>query len=381
MTRTASWLAAATLLMLLGLLVTSSVAGARPVASLQDDQLPNFDGPALAARQDELAATGVGVTRVDVIWSDVAPARPANAADPADPAYNWARYDEIMRGFADRGITVFADFYHTPAWASRTRAPGAAPRAPDAGRFAQALATRYSGRYPDPLRAGTLPRLAAIEIWNEPNIRRFLQPQCAKRRGRAAERVSPRLYAAMLAASYKRIKAVSPGTTVIAGVTGPAGSTPRFCEPDVSVGAIDFIKDLAKERPNFDAFSVHFYPIGLPRQAFFVPSWNALNRVIFAIDKIRPGRPIHVTETGYHTSYNRFHRYFVSEDQQAVAVDQTFEMAARHPRVEVVNWFNMQDNPFWTGGVLRQDFSRKPSWERFSAVARAHPPTGAWVPQ
>lgn len=376
--RGASWLTAV-VVATLGLLLAGSVASARPIASLQDDQLPNFEGAALAARQDTLAATGVKVTRVDVIWSDVAESRPANAGDPADPAYKWDRYDQIMRGFAARGITVMLDFYSTPKWASRTKQTGDAPRAADAGRFAQALAARYSGSHPDPF-GGTLPAARAIEIWNEPNIPRFFQPQCAQRRGKRAETVSPRLYAAILAASFSRIKAVSPNTIVIAGVTGPAGSTPRFCETGVATGAVDFIKGLAKERPSFDAFSIHFYPIGLPTQAFFVPSWNTLDRVIRAVDRIRPGRAIHVTETGYHTSYNRFHRYFVSEDQQAVSVDQTFQMAARHPRVDVVNWFNMQDNPFWTGGLLRDDLSRKPSWDRFVAAAAAHPPDGPWVP-
>ncbi len=377
MSRRAVWLVAA-LAATLGVLLAAAIASGRPIASLQDDQLPNFEGAVLAERQDMLADTGVKVTRVDVIWSDVAKRRPASAGDPADPAYDWDRYDQIMRGFAARGITVLLDFYSTPKWASRTKRPGAAPRAPDAGRFARALAARYSGTFPDPA-GGTLPAARAIEIWNEPNIPRFFQPQCAKRRGKRAESVSPRLYAAILAASYARIKAVSPDTIVVAGVTGPAGSTPRFCETGVATGAVDFIKGLAKERPNFDAFSIHFYPIGLPRQAFFVPSWNTLDRVIRTVDRIRPGRPIHVTETGYHTSYNRFHRYFVSEDQQAVSVDQTFEMAARHPRVKVVNWFNMQDNPFWTGGLLRGDLSRKPSWDRFSAVAAAHPPYGPWA--
>lgn len=375
--RITTWLTAA-VIVTLGLLIASGFAAARPIASVQDDQLPNYTGPALEARLDLVADSGAKVTRIDVLWSDVAKQRPAKAGDPGDPAYDWSRYDQIMRGLAARGIAVMADFYDTPKWASRTKQVGAAPRAADAGRFAQALAARYSGSYPDP-QGGTLPAVIALEIWNEPNISRFFQPQCAKRRGQPAESVSPRIYAAMLAASFARIKKVSPNTIVVAGVTGPAGSTPNFCETGVATGAIDFIKGLAKERPDFDAFSVHFYPIGLPRQAFFTPSWNTLDRVIATVDRIRPGRPIHVTETGYHTSYNRFHRYFVSEEQQAVSVDQTFEMAARHPRVDVVNWFNMQDNPFWTGGLLRDDLSRKPSWDRFAAAAAAHPPDGPWA--
>ena len=54
-----------------------------------------------------------------------------------------------------------------------------------------------------------------------------------------------------------------------------------------------------------------------------------------AVDRLRKGIPIYVTETGYHTSYNRYHRYFVSERQQAAWVDQTFRQAARFPRVQL----------------------------------------------
>ena len=93
------------------------------------------------------------------------------------------------------------------------------------------------------------------------------------------------------------------------------------------------------------------------------------------MDRLRPGAPIHVTETGYHTSYNRFHRYFVSEAQQAAWVDETMTAAAARTRASsVVTWFNFQDNPRWTGGLLRVDGSRKPSYDRFAAAAAAYPP-------
>ena len=106
-------------------------------------------------------------------------------------------------------------------------------------------------------------------------------------------------------------------------------------------------------------------------EAFFVPSWSTLPRVARQVDRLRAGAPIHVTETGYHTSYNRFHQYFVSEAQQAAWVDETMTAAAAQPRVSVVTWFNFQDNPRWTGGLLRIDGSRKPSYDRFAAAAAA----------
>jgi hypothetical protein len=360
-------------------LAVAGGAAAAPIVSLQDDNLVNVRGAVLEQRLDAIAATGVRVTRVDVLWREVAPRRPADARDPADPAYDWSRYDAIVRGLHARGVAVMLDFYLTPAWASRSGEGTAAPRPADGARFAGALALRYSGAYPDPA-GGVLPAIRSLEIWNEPNLPGFWMPQCRNRRGRAVL-VSPRVYAALLAASYREVKRAAPAIEVVGGVTGPAGRSPASCPRDgrAAAGSLDFARMVADEGPRLDAWSLHLYPLGGPLQAFFVPSWNTLPQVLRQVDRLRPGAPIHVTETGYHTSYNRFHRYFVSEAQQAAWVDETVVAAARQPRVQVVTWFNFQDNPRWTGGLLRGDGSRKPSYDRFVAQAAANPPPPGWT--
>ena len=365
---------------LLALAIGAASALGAPIVSLQDDNLVNVRGAELEARLDALAATGVKVTRIDVLWRDVAPTRPADARDPADAAYDWSRYDQIVRGLTTRGIAAILDFYVTPVWASRSGTRAAAPRAADGGRFAGAIARRYSGAFPDPL-GGLLPRVGRFEVWNEPNLPGFWMPQCRQKAGRALL-VSPRAYAALLAAAYREIHAANPTAQVIGGVAGPAGRSPTTCPDDgaAAVGSLDFARLVADEGPPLDAWSLHLYPLGGPLQAFFVPSWSSLPRVARQVDRLRPGAPIHVTETGYHTSYNRFHRYFVSEAQQAAWVDETVVAAAQNPRVQVVTWFNFQDNPFWTGGLLRGDGTPKPSYARFVAQAAANPPPPGWAP-
>lgn len=365
---------------LIALALAVAPAFGAPIVSLQDDNLVNVRGPELEARLDALAATGTKVTRVDVLWREVAPTRPADARNPADPAYDWSRYDQIVRGLAARGITTILDFYVTPVWASRSGERTAAPRAADGARFAGAIARRYSGSFSDPL-GGTLPEVRRIEVWNEPNLPGFWRPQCRQRGGRSVL-VSPRAYAALLAAAYREIHAANPRAQVIGGVTGPAGRSPARCPAggDAGTGSLDFTRLVANEGPPIDAWSLHLYPLGSPLQAFFTPSWNTVAQAIRQVDRLAPGAPIHVTETGYHTSYNRFHRYFVSEAQQAAWVDETVVAAGRIPRVQVVTWFNFQDNPRWTGGLLRGDGSRKPSYDRFAAQAAANPPPPGWAP-
>ena len=142
-------------LALMALALAAAPAAAAAVVALQDDALINAPTPELLAeRLDALAATGARVTRVDVLWSQVARSRPQDPRDPADAAYEWGRYDAILRGLAERGIEAIVDYYPTPRWASRARRPrpSDAPRAADAAAFAGALARRYSGSWPDPPR-------------------------------------------------------------------------------------------------------------------------------------------------------------------------------------------------------------------------------------
>jgi len=367
--------------------ITGALAGAATLAlaipahgaipALQDDQLHNLSGPALDQRLDLLKSSGTKVTRVDVIWRWVAPTRPADPMNPADPAYDWSRYDQMISGLVARDITPMITYYWTPTWAGRTGKPNAAPRIADAAYFAAAIARRYNGTWADG-RGGVLPLVRRIEIWNEPNIATFWFPQCRRQKGRYVM-TSARQYSALVAAAYPRVKAASPASIVTAGVTGPVGGS-RCDKADSSVGTITFAKEMIRHRVPIDAWSMHLYPIGSPAKAYFVPSWRTIPQITKLVDRLKRGAPIYVTETGYHTSYNRYHRYFVSEAQQASWLDQTYRVANRYPRVEVAVWFNLQDNPFWTGGLLRSDMTQKPAWSRFVAQASGSARPGSWAP-
>lgn len=365
------------LLAIIALLTVPGAAGAAVVA-LQDDALGNFPpGPRLDERLDLLASSGARVTRMDVLWYRVAPTAPRRPRDPADPAYRWSQIDATMRGLRARGIVPMLTFHGTPPWASRSGRRNAAPRLADAARFAAALARRYRGDWAPPGQE-PLPSVRRIEVWNEPNLPFFYAPQCRRIRGRVVL-TAARRYAALLRAAYREIKAANPAAIVIGGVTGPASSTGRDCGPDAATSALDFLAVLAREKPPLDAYSQHIYSLGSPARGPYFPSWRTLKRLERAVDRVRRGVPIHITETGYHTSYNRFHRYFVSEAQQAAWLEQTYRVAARRPRIGAVVWFNLRDNPFWTGGLLRADFTRKPSFARFARLAQRNPPPEDWT--
>ena len=149
--RTLGALAAATAVGALAVPATG-VAG---VAALQDDVLTTAPLASIPTRIDMVKQTKAKVTRIDILWSLVAPNPPANAADPNDPAYDWSRLDAIFTGLAQAGITPIVSTYSTPDWAVAGRnIPHAttlynpnAPRPAQFAQFMQAVATRYNGTF------------------------------------------------------------------------------------------------------------------------------------------------------------------------------------------------------------------------------------------
>jgi hypothetical protein len=374
------------LLTLVAVLTTAAPAlAARPVAvALQDDQITNDMSPVtVTARAELFAGTGARITRVGVDWSTISPTRPAVVADHADPAYRWDGLDRVMRGFADRGVATMVVIYGTPAWATPSGKWNAPPPPGIFGRFVGALAQRYSGRSTDASGAA-LPQVKSISPGNEPNLPFWISPQCQRVRGKWVP-LSPVVYAGMLRASYPRIKAANPDIVVVAG-ENLAGGDQGCTGPNTTLGTLTFLREVHKNlgrtrRVPFDAVAQHLHPIGPPHRSPFFPSWSTLNRVTTLVNTMHPrGRmPILVTETGYTTAYSAFHRYFVTETQQANWLELTYQLAEREPQVELVVWFNLQDNWDWPAGLYRDDGTAKPSLARFRQVAARYPVPAKWA--
>jgi hypothetical protein len=353
------------ILVVVGLVVLSGDDAVDPpgaIVALQDDRLPVAPIETLPERLNLIEETGVTTTRLDIQWAAIAPSRPADPRDPADPAYDWARADLIMLGLSERGITPIVSQYNTPAWASGGRSePGIVENtlAPDPDAYADfmfAVATRYSGAMTSP-GGDTLPEVRRFEIWNEPNLAGFLKPQFE-----GGEPVSLDNYAAMVRAAHPAIKEANPDAIVIAGVGGPRSST-----SETGLSAIDWARGLVDRDIPLDAYSQHIYPARGPLEVTsVVPSWSSIGRFLDELDAFRPGLPLYITEAGYTTAATPFRRSAVSEDQQADYLDQIYDLPQLEAeRIKTVVWFNFQDNVNWPAGLLREDGSRKPSYDRF----------------
>ena len=298
-------------------------------------------------------------------------AGPANATDPADPAYDFSRADTIMRGLADRGITPILSVYSTPAWSSggAVDAIGGpinrlAPEPADYGEFMAAVATRYNGSLRRPRRGRPCPRCATTRSGTSPTSR----ASCSRPR-RAAEARSTSTPTSC-APPTRRSRARTPAPQVIAGVGGPRSST-----TPTGVGAIEWLRGLRERDVPLDAYSQHVYPAAAPTvETEVVPSWSSIGRVIDELDAWRadPAIPLYITEAGYTTAATRFRDTKVTEAQQAEYLTQIFSLPQlRTDRIKAVVWFNLQDNADWPAGLLRDvTLDPKPSYERFLQVVR-----------
>jgi len=302
------------------------------------------------------------VVKTTVGWYSVAEQQPANAADPFDPAYNWNDVDEFVREAQDRDLEVLLTVYGTPSWAgpARNQLPR---RLADLQDFARAMATRYSGRYP------SFPFVRFYSVWNEPNLNLFLSPQYVGSRS-----VGPALYAQLFRAAYTGFKLGSPTAQVALGETSA-----RKVSTSPSHAPARFAELLSKVRPKlrFDAYAHHPYgnPANQPptqKVAWPNVSMSSLTRFGASLDKWfgRKNIPLWLTEYGHETRPED--PVGVSYAQQASYLQTAFAMAKAQPRVQMLIWFVLRDEPraLWQSGLMTLDGLAKPALARFSALAK-----------
>jgi hypothetical protein len=225
---------------------------------VQDDAQLLYRGPGAADRAVRtLAALGADSVQLTASWSGLAPAptastppsRPFRARESRTyPPAGFARLDHAVRAATAAGVRVQIDLgFWAPRWAVAQPGPDPARerQAPDPrafAAFAEAVARRYTGRFPDPGRRGRrLPAVRLWTTWNEPNNPDFLLPQW-QRDGAAWRPASPHVYRGMHEAAYDAIKRVDPRDFVLVGGTMPNG---RDIGPGGGIRPLRFLRELA----------------------------------------------------------------------------------------------------------------------------------------
>jgi hypothetical protein len=245
--------------------------------------------------------------------------------------------------------------------------------------FAQAIAARYSGRYPG------FPFVRFWSVWNEPNLNRFLTPQF-DRRGRS---VAPRNYARLYAAGYAGIKAGNPLARVAIGETSARGRDRhvRGFSDTHSPGRFARLVAKANPRLRFDAWAHHPYPVTPRSRPGQVVSWPnvslaTLPRFVNRLNRWfgRKSTQIWVTEYGYRTRPEDV--FGIPYARQAAYVWQAITIARRKPFVGMFIWFIYQDGrhgPWHSGLYTRTGAPKDRAPTSFRAVAARVDPRNAVI--
>jgi hypothetical protein len=372
------------------------------LVGINDEPDTLYGNPATAFAT--LTALRVQVLRVNLYWGGtkwaVANKKPTDATDPGDPAYNWALYDRLVRYASDNNVKVLFTFLFTPSWANGGKAKSVAPtNAKDLQDFAYAAAERYSGLWIPPswqqnasLGIGNtpLPKVSMWTAWNEPNNPLWLTPQY-KRVGGKWRVESAYQYAKICNAVYTGVhsvvisatQGVVQGEQVACGVTGPKGND----APATSRASVDPLTFLSAAKKygmkKFDVYAHHPYAADGGEPPSFVPAGNQKRRIQLAninvlidqLTKLYGPKRLWITEYGYQTNPPDNRTGFgISWAKQALYMKQAYAMARKNPRIDMMLWFLVRDEPNlggWQSGLETVTGRKKPAWSAFLSLARS----------
>ena len=279
------------------------------------------------------------VVRTDVPWSVMEPTGPNQ---PNQPTLAFA--DRLVSDAAADNIKVIMTAESTPCWASsapasllNTCVPGISSKAntwpptnpATYATFVASLAQRY----------GT--RLAAIEIWNEPdqaNELYFAGPE------------KPQHYAAVLRAAYPAIKQANPNVLVLAGSI--VGANGVFLRALYAAGIKGY----------YDGLAVHYYTLTLA-------SLRAIHEVQVANGDTTP---LWLDEFGWSSCWPRYkiqqEQACVTAQTQALNITNTFRSLARTPYIAAEVFYQMGGSVSENFGALNANGTHKPAFAALSKV-------------
>ncbi|MGI8461541.1 MAG: GH39 family glycosyl hydrolase [Solirubrobacterales bacterium] len=336
----------------LAVLAAAAVAGALLLRSDSEDAPPpvrfGFNNNAVAegiASPEQTAALiaslGGRIDRVQLGWDRLEPRR---------GDHDWSLPDAIYAADREHGIQPLFNLAFAPEWANGGVCPEGVPgchAAPTAEHFgdyartAAALARRY-------------PEAVGIEVWNEPNLPYFWNPQ-----------PDPAAYSELLEVTYRAVKAAAPKMTVAGGATASS----EIERPGQFLD-VEFLREIERNGAldAMDAVSLH-----APLEQHDPTAGTAVLDVEEVREALPSGGdlPLWVTETGITTTGERA----ISPAGQGLAAINLSERLPEIPGVEMVLIHTLVDasnygptHPETGYGVVAPDLSPKPA---FCAVARA----------
>jgi hypothetical protein len=311
---------------------------------------------------------GAGIWEYTLDWRQAAPARPADAQNPADPAYAWpAELDQAVSEAAKYKIRVSLLIRSTPSWANGGKASNWVPKQPaDLANFVTAAARRY-------------PSVRLWMIWGEPSRHENFMPLTPEKarstRLTRKQARAPRFYARMLDASYGALKAVRSSNLVIGGNTFTAGDITPY-------NWVRYLKLPNGHRPRMDLYGHNPFTGRRPRtnapQDHYVVDISDLGTFTRFLDRSglrgTGGRKLKLflSEFFWPTDHaNNEFAFHLTRKLQASWLSDALRIVRHSSRIYTLGWFSLYDDPPRSDGLsvnrglMTFKGKRKPSYTAF----------------
>lgn len=278
---------------------------------------------------------GFGWLKQKFAWRDI---------ELAKGAFDWRRPDGIVALAQHYGLKLLIRLDFQPQWAQADPSVwidnGPPARTADFEDYCSAVAGRYAGR------------IAAYEVWNEPNLSREW----------AGQPPDPAGYVALLKACYLAIKAADPSAMVVSAGLAPTdcglecGAMPdmAFYQAMYAAGAAAYFDVLGVHAPGYSN-----PPERSPAETELDPQWQGRVWTFRHVEDVRAlmvqngdgDKQIAITEMGWTTDQVNptYSWYAVSEAQQADYLVRAYEYARANwaPWIGLMTTIYITD-PYWT---------------------------------
>lgn len=280
-----------------------------------------------------LKEAGVGWVRMDFLWADI---------EPQEGQFDFTKYDRIVKIVYENGINILGLFNYNSGWAA---AGGGWNSGPKENKFFVNYAVAVINRYKDKIRYW--------EVWNEPDSTEYWSPQDGLKS-----------YCSLLKDVYAAAKKADPGCKVLnGGLAAGISSVNRLYDN----GAKD----------HFDIMNIHIFFNPLDPAAikaalnqlqltYKIMARNGdADKKIWVTEIGCPGVKAGVKKDGWWLGDNP------EEDRQASWVTEVYTELLKDRNAEKIFWAFFRDcDNHWVNGVddfglIRWDFSKKPSFEAY----------------
>lgn len=280
---------------------------------------------------------GVGWVRMDFLWEDI---------EPSAGEFDFNKYDLIVGILAKHNINILGLLHYSASWASSCGKWNCPPAYNELFvKYASSVVRRYKDK------------VKYWEIWNEPDSRIYWDPQD-----------SLKSYCVLLKDVYLALKKADPDCKILnGGFAGGISSVNRLYEN----GAKDY----------FDILNMHIFESPMndgaakrisayPKLAYKIMKRNGdENKKIWITEIGCPGVKRGSSVDPWWAGKNP------TQNQQAQWVKNVYSQLLSVPAVEKVFWAFFRDcNQHWKNGtdylgLVRWDFSRKPSFKAYKECA------------